>query len=139
MTYLSAENLSKNYGIKVLFEGLTFGISKGDKTALVAENGTGKSTLLKILAGKEIPDEGKVMVQNNIRIGFLEQEPQLDESMTIRSFISQGDNKMVQLIQNYEEAAERQAEDYNEETQQAFQKAVAAMDAANAWDYEQRM
>ncbi len=139
MTYLSAENLSKNYGVKVLFEGLTFGISKGDKTALVAENGTGKSTLLKILAGKEVPDEGKVMIQNNIRVGFLEQEPQLNESMTIRSFISQGDNRMVQLIQNYEKAAKQQAENYNEETQQAFQEAVAAMDAANAWDYEQRM
>jgi len=139
MTYLSTENLSKNYGIKVLFEGLSFGISKGDKTALIAENGTGKSTLLQILAGKETPDEGKVMIQNGIRIGFLEQDPQLDDSLTIRSYILQSNNRMVQIIQQYELAAERQAENYNEKTQQAFEDASAAMEAANAWDYEQRM
>ncbi|MEX1122234.1 MAG: ATP-binding cassette domain-containing protein, partial [Balneolales bacterium] len=87
MTYLSTDNLSKNYGIKVLFEGLTFGISKGDKTALIAQNGTGKSTMLRILAGNDVPDKGEVMTRNGIRIGFLEQEPHLDESMTISSFI----------------------------------------------------
>lgn len=139
MTYLSVENLSKNYGIKVLFEGLSFSISKGDKTALIAENGTGKSTLLKILAGKETPDEGKVMIQNDVSIGFLEQDPELDEDLTIRSFIARTDNKMVRLIQNYEEAAKRQARNFNEETQQDFMQASAAMDAAGAWDYEQRM
>ncbi|HKK44711.1 MAG TPA: ABC-F family ATP-binding cassette domain-containing protein [Balneolaceae bacterium] len=139
MTYLSTENLSKNYGIKVLFEGLSFGISKGDKTALIAENGTGKSTLLQILAGKETPDEGKVMVQNGIRIGFLEQDPRLDDSLSIRSYILQSNNRMVQVIQRYELAAQQQAENFNENTQQAFEEASAAMDAANAWDYEQRM
>ncbi len=139
MTFLSTENLSKNYGHKVLFEGLSFGISEGDKTALIAENGTGKSTLLQILAGDETPDEGKVMIQNNVSIGFLEQDPQLDESLTIRSYIAQSNNKMVQLIQEYDQAVQAQAEDYNEETQKAFEKASAAMDAANAWDYEQRM
>lgn len=139
MTYLSTENLSKNYGIKVLFEGLSFGISEGDKTALIAENGTGKSTLLKILAGKETPDEGKVMIQNGISIGFLEQDPQLDDSLTIRSYISQSNNKMVKLIQQYEQALQQQAENYNEDTQRAFEEASAAMEAANAWDYEQRM
>ncbi|WP_445666213.1 ribosomal protection-like ABC-F family protein [Fodinibius sp. AD559] len=139
MTYLSTENLSKNYGHKVLFEGLTFGISEGDKTALIAENGTGKSTLLHILAGKETPDEGKVMIQNDVSIGFLEQDPQLDENLTIREYIAQSNNEKVHLIQEYERAAEAQAKDYNEETQQAFQKAASKMDAANAWDYEQRM
>ncbi|HET6527416.1 MAG TPA: ATP-binding cassette domain-containing protein, partial [Balneolaceae bacterium] len=139
MTYLSTDGLSKNYGIKTLFEGLSFGISKGDKTALIAENGTGKSTLLQILAGKETQDEGKVMIQNGIRIGFLEQEPVLDESLSIRAFISESDNKMVQIINNYEKAAQDQTDDFNEETQKAFEKATAAMEAANAWDYEQRM
>lgn len=139
MTYLSTENLSKNYGHKVLFEGLTFGISQGDKTALIAENGTGKSTLLHILAGKETQDQGKVMIQNDISIGFLEQEPELDQGSTIRDYISQSNNQMVRLIQEYERAAEAQAQDYNEETQEAFQKAASKMDAANAWDYEQRM
>jgi ATP-binding cassette subfamily F protein uup len=139
MTYLSTENLSKNFGHKVLFEGLTFGISEGDKTALIAENGTGKSTLLHILAGKETPDKGKVMIQNDVRIGFLEQDPQLDENLTISDYIAQSNNEMVQLIRAYERAAQAQAKDFNEETQQAFQKAASRMDAANAWDYEQRM
>lgn len=139
MTYLSTENLSKNYGIKTLFEGLSFGISEGDKTALIAENGTGKSTLLKILAGKEEPDEGKVMIQNGINIGFLEQEPDLDENLTIREYISQDDNEVVQIIRQYHQALQDQAEEYNTETQEAFEKASNAMDVAGAWDYEQRM
>ncbi len=139
MTYLSVENLSKNYGHKVLFEGLTFGISKGDKTALIAQNGIGKSTLLQILAGQEVPDEGKVMTAKGLEIGFLEQEPELDDSMTISEFISRGESDMVNLVRNYEEAARRQAHDFNRETQDAFQKATAAMDAANAWDFEQRL
>jgi ATP-binding cassette subfamily F protein uup len=139
MTYLSTENLSKNFGHKILFEGLTFGISEGDKTALIAENGTGKSTLLHILAGKETLDKGKVMIQNDVHIGFLEQDPQLDENLTISDYIAQSNNEMVQLIRAYERAAQAQAKDFNEETQQAFQKAASRMDAANAWDYEQRM
>lgn len=139
MTYLSTENLGKKYGLKLLFEGLTFGISKGDKTALIAQNGTGKSTLLKILAGKETPDSGEVMVRNGIRISLLEQEPDLDDALTINEFIIHGDNEMVKIVREYEKAVEAQAEDYNTETQKAFDKALAKMDAANAWDYEQRL
>lgn len=139
MTYLSTENLSKQYGLKPLFENLTFGISKGDKTALIAKNGTGKSTLLKIMAGKETPDSGEVMVRNGIKVGLLEQEPELDDALTISEFISHGENKMVNIVKAYDKAVAAQAEDYNEDTQKAFDKALAAMDAANAWDYEQRM
>lgn len=139
MTYLSTDKLSKSYGETPLFSGLSFGISKGDKTALIAPNGTGKSTLLKILAGREVPDSGEVMVRSGIRIGYLEQEPELDLSLTIREWITRGQNKIVQLIQQYEEAAQKQADDFNPETQKAFEQASAAMDAAGAWDYEQRM
>lgn len=139
MTYLSTENLSKNYGIKTLFEGLTFGISRGDKTALVAPNGTGKSTLLRILAGQETPDEGRVMVQNNVRLGFLEQEPQLDPSLTINEFIARGNAETVRIVHQFEKAVRDQAENFTPETQRAYEKAAAAMDTANAWDYEQRM
>lgn len=139
MTYLSIENLSKSFGIKPLFTGLTFGLSKGDKTALIAQNGTGKSTLLRILSGKEPADKGEVMVRNGIRIGYLEQEPELDDSMTISDFIATGESEMVRIVRNYEIAAQKQAENFNTETQNLFEKAAAAMDAANAWDYEQRM
>ncbi|MEX0772911.1 MAG: ABC-F family ATP-binding cassette domain-containing protein [Balneolales bacterium] len=139
MTYLSTDNLSKNYGIKVLFEGLTFGISKGDKTALIAQNGTGKSTMLRILAGNDVPDKGRVMTRNGIRISFLEQEPKLDETMTISSFISGGSSETVKIVRAYEKAVEDQAHDFNTRTQNAFEAACAAMDAADAWDHEQRM
>lgn len=139
MTYLSVENLSKSYGVETLFSGLTFGIKKGDKTALVAENGTGKSTLLRIIAGKEAPDTGEVMTQNNIKIGFLEQEPSLDDTKTIREYISTGNSEIVSIVQEYEKAVLAQAENYNEQTQQQFEKASEAMEVANAWDFEQRM
>lgn len=139
MTILSTDNLSKSFGVNTLFENLTFGISEGDKTALVAPNGTGKSTLLKILGGKEPADSGEVTIRNGIRIGFLAQEPDLDDKKTIREYIAQGDSKLVKIVQEYERAAQAQAEDFNPQTQKAFEKATAAMEAANAWDYEQRM
>lgn len=139
MTNLSTDSLSKSFGVNTLFENITFGISDGDKTALVAPNGTGKSTLLKILAGKESADSGEVMIRNGVRVGFLAQEPDLDDSKTIREYISQGDSELVKIIQEYERATRAQAEDFNPETQKAFEKAAAAMEAADAWDYEQRM
>jgi len=139
MTILSTDNLSKSFGVNLLFENITFGISEGDKTALVAPNGTGKSTLLKILAGRETADTGKVMVQNGIRLAFLAQEPELDDTKTISEYIASGDFELVQIIQEYERAAEAQAEDFNPQTQKAFEKASAGMETANAWDYEQRM
>lgn len=139
MTYLSVENLSKKYGLKTLFEGITFGISKGDKTALIAQNGTGKSTLLKILAGEEVPDSGEVMIRNGVRVSLLSQEPELDDALTINEFITHGDNEMVKVARRYEQAVEAQASDYSEATQKAFDEALAEMDAKNAWDYEQRL
>ncbi len=139
MTYLSAEQLSKSFGIKPLFEGLTFGLSKGDKTALVAPNGTGKSTLLRVLAGSETPDEGKVMIRNGVRVGFLEQEPRLDDKLTIRQCISRDRSDVVSTIRRYEKAVKAQEEKVTENSRKEYDEALAAMNAADAWDYEQRM
>lgn len=139
MTYLTVENLSKSFGTKTLFEKITFGLSRGDKTALVAPNGTGKSTLLKIIAGRESQDNGKVMFQSEIRAGYLEQEPALKPGLTIQEYISQGHSDLANIVQRYEKAVQAQADSFNEETQDAYMKATAAMDAANAWDYEQRL
>ncbi len=139
MTYLTVENLSKSFGHEPLFENITFGLSKGDKTALVAPNGTGKSTLLKIIAGREVQDSGKVMLQSEIRVGYLEQEPQLNPDLTIREYITQGDSEIAKTVRIYEEAVDAQASDFNEATQKAYMKATAAMDAVGGWDYESRM
>ena len=139
MTSLSVEQLSKSYGLKTLFKGLTFGLSKGHKTALVAPNGTGKSTLLKVIAGLEPPDEGKVMIRSGIRLTLLEQEPKLDNRLTISEFISHGHSEIVKIISRYEKAVHEQALNFNDKTQKAFETALAQMDAAGAWDYEQQM
>lgn len=139
MTYFSAEQLSKSFGIKPLFEGLTFGLSKGDKTALVAPNGTGKSTLLRVLAGSETPDEGKVMIRNGVRVGFLEQEPHLDDQLTIRQCISRDRSDVVSTIRRYEKAVKAQEEKITEVSRKEYDEALAAMNAADAWVYEQRM
>ena len=83
MNYLSVENLSKAFGNKVLFENISFGISRGQKMALVAKNGAGKTTLLKIIGGIEIADSGNVTLRKEITKAYLEQEPKLNESLTV--------------------------------------------------------
>src|SRR5690625_5588821 len=98
MTYLSVEKLSKQFGGDPLFEGLTFRIGREDKTALVAENGSGKSTLLKILAGKETPETGEVMIQKGITTGYLEQDPLLDDTKTIREYIATGHSGLCPIV-----------------------------------------
>ncbi|MCH8569330.1 MAG: ABC-F family ATP-binding cassette domain-containing protein [Balneolales bacterium] len=139
MTYLTVESVSKNFGIKPLFQDITFGLSKGDKTALVAPNGTGKSTLLRLIGGKLTADSGRVTVRNGIRMAFLEQEPDLTNALTIQEYISKADSEIADIVMRYELAVKAQEENYSEATQEAFDKAMAAMEAASAWDYEQRM
>src|ERR1044071_1546109 len=83
MHYLSAEGLTKSYGITPLFENISFHIEEGDKIALVARNGSGKSTLLKILSGKETPDEGKLWINKDVDVVLFEQEPLFDEKKSV--------------------------------------------------------
>ena len=139
MNYLSAENISKNYGEKILFESLSFGLSKGDKTALIANNGTGKSTLLKILVGKDVSDTGKVAIRDGVRIGYLDQEPEFDEALTIKELMNTSHSDMLRVIRAYEKALDDQTENYNDATHKAFEKASAAMERYQTWDYERQM
>ena len=83
MHYVSAENLGKSYGVKPLFENISFHVFEGDKIALVAKNGSGKSTLLKMMAAKEFADEGKLWMNKDVDVAFFEQEPKLEESKTV--------------------------------------------------------
>lgn len=139
MNYLSAEKLSKHYGEKVLFENISLGLNKGDKTALVAQNGTGKSTLFRILAGREAPDSGEVTYRDGIKVSFLEQLPSPDESLSINELIASANTDVMEVIREYEDALEAQSENFNAETQQALEIATAKMDQAGAWDYDRRM
>jgi len=133
MTYILAENLKKTVAAKTLFDGITFSITKGSKTALVAKNGTGKSTLLKILAGQDSVDEGKISIQKGIRIAYLPQEPELDPAKTKYEEIFASNSPLIQAVKNYEESL-RHPEDEKE-----MQKAYDEMVKYNAWEYETKV
>lgn len=139
MNYVSVESLSKIYGEKVLFKDIFFGLSKGDKVALVANNGVGKSTLLQILTGKEAPDSGKVSIRDGIRVGFLNQEPDFSKHETIAHLINGANSLLLSVIQEYEDALAAQGESYTEQTHKRFELAAADMDQYQAWDYERRL
>ena len=139
MNYLSIENLARNYGERILFEGLTFGLSQGDKMALIANNGTGKSSLLKIIAGTDIADEGSVTIRNGIKIGFLSQEPDFNQSLSIEELINTAQTDVMRLIHKYETALAEQSENFNEQTQKKLEEVSAQMDDSNAWNYKRQI
>lgn len=139
MNYLSIDNISKAFSDKLLFENISFGIEKGEKTALVAANGTGKSTMMKILVGKEESDKGTISYNENIRIGYLEQLPQFDPELTIQEVISTGHTDIMAVIQRYENALLNHVDDNNTSTKKELEQAIAQMDGLQAWSYEQRL
>jgi ABC transport system ATP-binding/permease protein len=133
MNYLSAENLSKSYGDRYLFQNLNFGISKGDKTAIVGTNGTGKSTLLQILVGK-VPAEtgGVVSIRKGITLGFLSQNPDFNENLNVLDTLFDGDSPVLKAIKKYEHAMHTGDND-------KLADALADMEEHQAWDYESRV
>ncbi|MEJ6754856.1 MAG: ABC-F family ATP-binding cassette domain-containing protein [Flavobacteriales bacterium] len=139
MNYLSVENISKSFGERVLFEGLNFGLNYGDKMALIANNGSGKTSMLKIIAGKDVPGTGKVTVRNGIRIGYLEQEPIFNEKYTINELLYNSNAEVVKIIREYESALEMQTNDYNDITAERFEKASVNMEKANAWNFDNEL
>ncbi|PRX41548.1 ABC-F family ATP-binding cassette domain-containing protein [Salegentibacter salegens] len=130
MNYLSVENIAKAYGEHVLFEDISFGINEGQKVGFIAKNGTGKTSLLNILAGFDSPDAGKVVYRKDITTAFLPQEPNLDPNLTVEETIFSSDNEILNIINRYEKAL------INPEDEDAYQKAFEEMDAAQAWDFE---
>jgi ATP-binding cassette subfamily F protein uup len=132
MHYVSAENLSKSYGVKPLFDGISFHVSEGDKIALVARNGSGKSTLLKILAEKEIADEGKVWINKNVQVAFFEQEPEMTEGASVLDNIFHTAHPIMNAIKRYEAAM-----DANDDDQ--VSACLMEMDELNAWDFEAKV
>jgi len=131
MNYISVESISKSYGDKDLFHQISFGLNRGDKVALVAKNGTGKTTLLNILKGTEIPDEGKVSFRKEITIEFLDQEPVFNEELTVIDTLLTAKNKMTEAIKKYELAIEHN--DVN------LDSVINEMTDLNAWEYENKV
>ncbi len=133
MNYLSVEQLSKSYNEEPLFDNITFGISLGQKVALVGKNGCGKSTLLKIVGGSDAPDSGKVVFRKGIKVGFLSQNPEFSSHLTIRDYIFNQDNELLSTINEYEKLIESTQHDSSGERYQAI---LNKMDALSAWDFE---
>jgi ABC transport system ATP-binding/permease protein len=132
MNYLSAENLARNFQENWLFKGVNFGLLRGDKVALVGQNGSGKTSLLNILAGAIPPDEGSVSLRKGITVGYLSQNPELDERLTVLDTLFMTDNPGIAAIKRYEQALE------SEDTQ-ALAEAMTDMDMHQAWDYESKI
>ena len=139
MNYLSGENLRKDLGERILFTDLDLSINKGEKVALVANNGTGKSSLLKILAGVEDPDRGVVRVRKGVRLAYLSQEPQFEEHLTIQELIDSSSSNVLSIIRAYEEALEQNSKEHNPQTERNLSDASTAMDEADAWDFERKL
>ncbi len=130
MNYLSVENISKSFGDNILFENLSFGINKDQKIGFIAKNGTGKTTLLKIIAAEESADTGNIVFRKGLKIGYLSQKENLNEQLTVEQTIFDADNAILHVIEQYEKAIK------NPEDQDAYQKAFELMEQNNAWDFE---
>jgi ATP-binding cassette subfamily F protein uup len=133
MNYLSAENISKNYNERWLFRGINFGILKGDKVALVGQNGTGKTTLMNILAGIIPADEGTVSIRKGISVGYLFQSPSFDENLSVMDTLFTGESPANQAIKLYEKSQ------LHPEDMDLLSNALELMDKYQAWDYESRV
>ena len=139
MNFLSGEQLAKNLGERILFEELDLSINKGDKIALIANNGTGKSSLLKILAKEDEPDVGIVRYGKNIRVAYLSQEANFEENQTIQELIDHSSSDVLSIIRSYESALNAQTDNFNTETQRVFNQATIKMDQYDAWDFERKL
>ncbi|MCD4834014.1 MAG: ABC-F family ATP-binding cassette domain-containing protein [Bacteroidales bacterium] len=132
ISYLQVENLKKSFGDLVLFEGITFGIDKDQKVALVAKNGTGKTSLFNIIAGKDSQDTGKITFRRNIKIGFLEQTPSLNTNNSIIDEVFHASEDIKDAILEYNQAIET-------DNRNLLAKSMEKMDHLQAWDYEVRV
>ncbi|MCY7410614.1 MAG: ABC-F family ATP-binding cassette domain-containing protein [Chitinophagales bacterium] len=130
MNFLTLENISKSFADKILFEEISISINEGDKVAMVAKNGTGKTTLLRIAAGKEIADVGKVFLRKEIKTGFLEKDPELDANKTVLEAVFDSDHPMLNAVKDYEAAL------LHPEKREQFDHAMEQMELLKAWDYE---
>jgi len=133
MNLLSVENITKTLGFRVLLNGVSFGISKGEKVALVGKNGTGKSTLFNMISGRDTPDSGVITLRKGVQVIFLPQEPEIKPNISLFDAIYSGDNKALDAIREYESAI------MNHEDGKGLERAMDLMETHQAWDYEARI
>ena len=131
MHYASIENLKKSFGIRTLFEDISFYIEEGDKIAFVARNGSGKSTLLKIIAGKETADSGTVWIHKEVKVIMLQQETAFENDLSIWDNILNLDNPIVKLVKEYEMLLDSESND-----EERISQLVTELTEANAWTFE---
>ncbi len=139
MNYLSVEKLSKTYGEKLLFEDISFGVERGQKVALIARNGTGKSTLLNIIAGLEEPDSGQVVIRNDIKVSYLPQIENFPEHFSVIDTIFDAQTPSIAAIREYETALNAiNLGDGSAEAHTRLEKAIEEMERLHAWDFENK-
>lgn len=131
ISYLQVDNLTKSFGDLVLFENISFGITEGQRMGLIAKNGSGKTTLLNILSGKEGYDSGNIVFCRDLRVGYLEQDPQYPAGLTVLEACFHHGNSTVELIKEYERCMET-------EGHPGLDNLLVRMDHEKAWDYEQK-
>lgn len=130
MNLISVEQVARSFGERILFKDISFGINKGQKIGLIAENGSGKSSLLDIIAGKALPDQGQVNYRKDMKLAFLAQEPDLNDAWTIEETLTRADHPMMRIITAYEHAL------LHPEDEKSYQVAFEAMERSSAWDFE---
>lgn len=132
MAILQVENITKYYGEYLLFDNLSFVINRGERIALVAKNGTGKTTLIKIILGEDIPESGNILFEPDVNIGYLDQDTELESSYSVYDEVYSANKKVLQAMAEYDQALSTGDE-------KQIQKASDAMDANDAWNYESKV
>jgi ATP-binding cassette subfamily F protein uup len=134
LNYLSAESIAKTFNDRWLFKDVTLGIAQGEKFAFVGNNGVGKSTLLKILTGEIQPDGGKVSMRQGIRLGYLTQQPSVDEKLTVKDVLFSDSNEIARVVKEYEDCIH-----HPDTTPERMQAVLERMEELKAWDYEAKV
>ena len=136
MNLITFENICKNYSEKKLIENLSFGINDGEKIGLIGVNGTGKSTLLKIVAGAEEIESGKITKANRVRIEYLPQSPDYDENATVLEQVFKAESKELNLLGRYQDLLKKLEKEYSDKTNEELIKVQEQIDTMNLWDLE---
>lgn len=139
VSYLQIENLTKSFGDLLLFEGISFGVSEGQRIALIAKNGTGKTTLLNIIAGLEDKDSGNVVFRRDLKISFLQQDPSFSGELSVLEACFSSENEVIKTLARYESYMLHEESGKEHPKGESLEELMHLMDYHKAWDYETRV